>query len=143
MKVEGPQTPALSRLRRKTVGGASESDFASALESEMEATSSTANLSGTAASAGVGTILSVQEAEAFEGDAAKERAKSRAEELLRKLEILRLDLLMGVIPHGHLAGLAQSVKSVRETVFDPRLTEILDEIDLRAQVELAKYDPYR
>ena len=37
--------------------------------------------------------------------------------------------------------LSQVVQSRREEVDDPRLVEILDEIDLRAQVELAKLSP--
>jgi hypothetical protein len=118
--------------------------FASALEEESASGGGyLAGLSGTSASAAVSTILALQGAEAEEGDAAKSRAKSRAEELLRKLDLLRLDLLSGGIPRAHLIGLAQAVKTVRVTVMDPQLGEILDEVDLRAQIELAKYDPYR
>lgn len=142
MKVEGPQGARVGQVRRKSATGSADSDFASQLEGETESAAS-AGVSGTAASAAVSTILALQQAEGEEGDAAKERAKKRADELLRELEMLRLDILAGAIPRGHLIALAQTVKTARDNVFDPRLNEILDEIDLRAQVELAKYDPYR
>lgn len=144
MKVEGPQGSArVGGVRRKSATGTPEGDFASQLEGESAAPAAAGGLSGTASSAAVSTILALQEAAGEEGDAAKERAKSRASQLLRELEILRLDLLTGAIPRAHLIALAQTVKTSRDGIFDPRLTEILDEIDLRAQVELAKYDPYR
>lgn len=145
MKVEGPLTPKVGGVRRKSATDpASGESFASALEDESVASATApAGLSGTSASAAVSTILALQGLEAEEGDAAQARAKNRAEDLLRKLDLLRLDLLSGGIPKAHLIGLAQAVKTVRDTVLDPVLNEILDEIDLRAQIELAKYDPYR
>lgn len=143
MKVEGPQTNRVGATRRKPGVSSSGGDFASELESQSEAAPSAGGLSGTSSASMISSLLALQQAEGEEGDAAKERAKSRANELLRELEMLRLDILGGTIPRGHLVALAQTVKTSREGVFDPRLNEILDEIDLRAQVELAKYDPYR
>jgi len=144
MKVEGPHTSRLGNVRRRSATDpAGGSSFADALEGETEAPASTGGLAGTNATAATSAILALQAAEGEEGDAAKERSKARAEELLKKLDMLRMDILTGGIPRGHLVGLAQAVKTVRDKVFDPRLNEILDEIDLRAQVELAKYDPYR
>lgn len=142
MKVEGPNPLRTGQVRRKSATDpASGSDFTSALEDESASAASAGGLSGTSASAAVSTILALQAAAGEEGDAAKERAKSRANELLRQLDLLRLDLLTGAIPKAHLITLAQTIKTSREGVFDPRLNEILDEIDLRAQVELAKYTP--
>ena len=143
MKVEGPNPLRPGAVRRKGAPGATDSSFADALDSAEASADVPANITGASASAAVSTILALQSAEAEEGDAATARSKSRAEDMLRKLDLLRLDLLTGGIPRDHLVGLAQAVKSSRENVFDPRLNEVLDEIDLRAQVELAKYDPYR
>lgn len=95
------------------------------------------------ASAPVGALLTLQASPGAEGDAASARAKTRAEELLRRLDLLRVDLLGGGIPRDRLIGLARALKTLRDQTFDPRLNTVLDEIDLRAQVELAKYDPYR
>ncbi len=142
MKVEGPNGPRIGSVRRKPGVSSSGGDFASELEGQSEAAPSAGGLSGTSASAMIGSLLALQQAPGEEGDAAKERAKSRAEELLRELDLLRLDILTGVIPRGHLVAIAQTIKTSRDGVFDPRLNEILDDIDLRAQVELAKYNPY-
>ncbi len=140
MKVEGPNPLRAPGARRK-VGDAG-GDFASALGGDEENTSS-AGVTGTTHTAAASSLFALQSVDADEGDAAKRRARNRAEELLRKLDQIRTGLLLGAIPRSHLIGLAQSIKTVRDTVMDPRLTDILDEIDLRAQVELAKYDPYR
>jgi hypothetical protein len=45
---------------------------------------------------------------------------------------------MGTIPMAKLEALAQLVRAKREQIDDPKLIEILDEIELRAAVELAK-----
>jgi len=144
MKVEGPHPSRVGTVRRRSATDpAGSSSFADALEGESEASAAAGGLAGTSATTATSAILALQASEGEEGDAAKERSKTRAEELLKRLDMLRMDILAGGIPRGHLMGLAQAVKTVRDRVFDPRLNEILDEIDLRAQVELAKYDPYR
>lgn len=143
MKVEGPQNARVGQVRRKSAAGSADGDFASQLDTGAEAPASAGGVGTPASIAAVGSLLALQQAQGEEGDAAKERAKNRANQLLRELDLLRLDILTGVIPRGHLVALAQTIKTSRDGVFDPRLNEILDEIDLRAQVELAKYDPYR
>ena len=47
--------------------------------------------------------------------------------------------LVGVPLQAQLAQLAQTIRARREEIDDPRLAEILDEIELRAAVELAKF----
>jgi len=49
-----------------------------------------------------------------------------------------LGLLMGTIPMAKLEQLAQLMRAKREQFDDPKLQEILDDIELRAAVELAK-----
>src|SRR5258708_9216790 len=66
------------------------------------------------------------------------RARQRGEDILARLEELRLGLLEGRIPRERLDGLVRLCADQRGKVADPRLNEILDEIDLRARVELAK-----
>lgn len=48
------------------------------------------------------------------------------------------DLLTGMFHHDRLLALRREIKDQRVTVEDPRLMAILDDIDLRASVELAK-----
>ncbi|MCX8501416.1 MAG: flagellar assembly protein FliX [Alphaproteobacteria bacterium] len=69
----------------------------------------------------------------------RRRAKQRAEEILKVLERIRNDLLSGEISIEALRQLTATLNQDRSSFIDPKLNEILDEIDLLAQVELAKY----
>jgi len=59
-------------------------------------------------------------------------------ELLDKLEDIRLGLLLGAIPKDNLSDLAHRMREKKQQVDDPGLLEIIDEIELRAEVEIAK-----
>lgn len=95
------------------------------------------SVTGARAVGGVDTLLSVQEM----GDAldSESRARQRAEDILDRLDEVRHGLLTGALSRHQLENLARRVRQKRETVSDPRLVEILDQIELRAEVELAKY----
>ena len=58
--------------------------------------------------------------------------------MLDLLDDVRLGLLEGTIPASRLIALADTVRGKRDEVSDPRLAEVLDEIELRAAVEAAK-----
>ena len=83
-------------------------------------------------------VLAVQETPDAAKGRAKQRARDRGMKMLDFLEEIRIGLLMGVIPKDRLEQLAQMVRAKREQIEDPALTAILDEIELRAAVELAK-----
>ena len=64
----------------------------------------------------------------------------RADSLLDQLSELQADLLAGAVPAGRLRALTDMLRVRREGIDDPRLNDLIDEIELRAQVELAKFD---
>ncbi|MCE2510748.1 MAG: flagellar assembly protein FliX [Alphaproteobacteria bacterium] len=66
-------------------------------------------------------------------------AKAFAEKLLDQLDALRHALLAGAISPAQLRELQDFVRMKRVKVADPWLADVLDEIELRASVELAKY----
>ncbi len=103
---------------------------------ESEETGATSAISSTSSVSG---ILGVQEVDDALAQASK--GKMRAEDILDRLEDLRLELLSGGISRDKLMQLTRIVNLRRGQIKDPRLAEILDAIDLRAQVELAKYSP--
>lgn len=70
--------------------------------------------------------------------AQRRRAVQRGSTLLDRLDDLRMALLSGSLSPGQIAELQRAVASERGLVDDPRLLAVLDEIDLRAKVELAK-----
>lgn len=86
----------------------------------------------------VSGILGLQEVDDATERAA--RGKKRAEGILEQLDDLRLDLLAGTISRERLMRLMHIVETRKVEVTDPKLKQVLDEIDLRARVELAKYN---
>jgi hypothetical protein len=73
----------------------------------------------------------------------RRRMQDRAEKVLDALDDVHRGLLSGSLSTVQMERIAQSVTSRREKVNDPRLVEILDQVDLRAQVELAKLEMAR
>ena len=66
------------------------------------------------------------------------RGRRRGEDLLDRLDELRLALLTGRLSPGRIHALSAMVAAQKEQVTDPGLSQILEEIELRAAVELAK-----
>jgi hypothetical protein len=85
----------------------------------------------------VDSLLALQEVP--DPTAGTSRAKLRAQDLLDHLDEVRHGLLAGALSRQMLDRLARLARSERQSVDDPRLQELLDEIELRAAVELAKY----
>jgi len=62
--------------------------------------------------------------------------------MLDILDEIKLSLLMGQLPKAKLSRLLSVVERQNGTFNDPRLGEVLAEIELRARVELAKFGTY-
>jgi hypothetical protein len=89
--------------------------------------------------ADLNAVLTLQEApDATSRNRSRQRARERGNLMLDHLEELRLGLLLGTVPLAKLETLGQLVRAKREYIDDPKLLAILDEIELRAAVELAK-----
>lgn len=138
MKIEGPQGPQKSSGSRKS-SGASASD-ASAFRSLMatDETSSSASSAPAQHINALDILLAVQGADDPAGRAARKRMMDRSDDILEALENIKNGLLMGTLTVGDVINVADVVASHREKISDPTLTELMDEIDLRAQVEIAK-----
>lgn len=130
----GRGTAATRKSRKTTVSGGSFSDTLKETAESLE----TGAAGGVGGVSSVGAIISVQEVP----DSTEERSRgllmSYGDELLAKLDDLRVGLLVGAIPKDDLADLAHRMRQKKQQVDDPRLTEIIDEIELRAEVEIAK-----
>ena len=70
----------------------------------------------------------------------RRRAMGRAGAILAALEGLKLDLLEGLLTPGAIQALTRAVREQRALTDDPRLEGVLDEIETRAAVELAKLE---
>ena len=86
----------------------------------------------------ISAVLALQDiADSTERDA---NEFTRGTNILEHLDRIRLGLLSGGIPRQTLQRLAAELNATRSATADPRLRAIIDEIDLRARVEIAKYD---
>jgi hypothetical protein len=138
MKVE-PTTPRPATTVRKTgsASGSSSGGFAKALNDTQPTHSPQMPVS--VGFTDMTTVLALQEApDATTRSRARARARERGSLMLDQLDEIRMGLLLGTIPIAKLEQLGQSVRAKREQIDDPRLLAILDEIELRAAVELAK-----
>jgi hypothetical protein len=137
MKVD-PSTPlrGAAPTRRGERAGARDTGFARHLDTAAGG-GAAAGAAGIAAT-GLAGILSLQEVD--DATAGRRRAVSRGETLLDRLDALRHGLLLGTLGRPQLRELERLVGLQRDSVADPGLAALLDEIDLRVQVELAKYD---
>jgi hypothetical protein len=68
------------------------------------------------------------------------KARERGNAMLDRLEAIRIGLLDGVVSAETIAELGRLVRDPQDSAGDPRLAGLLDEIELRAAVELAKLE---
>jgi len=126
-----PILPASPRRDGKS-GSASGTGFSSAVSGEHPVSGATASRPLLP----VDGLFQLQEVP--DALAQRRRAVQRGGTLLDRLDDLRLALLAGSLSPGQLSELQRAISSERGLVDDPRLLSVLDEIDLRARVELAK-----
>jgi len=138
MKIDPTQVRPAATRRVGAAQPASGGGFAAALHEESAAAGGNSAVGGTVGLSGVSTVLALQGAPDSTERRARQRAIQRGDAMLDDLEEIRLGLLLGAIPRARLEQLAQLVRARREQVDDPKLMAILDEIELRAAVELAK-----
>lgn len=139
MKITGPTRTgagAPARSARPAAGGFSLGGAGSAA-----AAGPTAATAGALAVGSVDALLALQAAE--DPLERRRRAVRRGEGLLDRLETLKLALLGGGASGPALDGLARAVREQRDQIDDPRLEGVLDEIEARAAVELAKAEVAR
>ena len=138
MKVTSTRpTKAGSEIRQPRKATGTGTRFAEELSAAVES-SATESVNETTPASAVGSILSVQDSSGDEGRRRRSLARERANDLLDRLERLRREILAGVVSKDQLQELARRLRAGRMTSDDPRLNEILAEIELRTQVEIAK-----
>ncbi len=92
-----------------------------------------------AATSGIEALLALQSVD--DPLNARRKGVRRGRSLLDVLESIKVDLLIGRVGEGRLNTLMALVTSARERA-DPELESLLDDIELRARVELAKHGRY-
>lgn len=100
-----------------------------------------APVGGAAGVAGVASVDALLTLQAAGGPTERRRrAVRRAGRILDVLEEVRLSLLGGDLDLPTLERLRRAVREERDATDDPKLEAVLDEIETRAAVELAKHE---
>lgn len=139
MKIDrtGPARPAVPTKRSDRAGKSGNTSFSQHLKSGTD------DVAGAAAVTPVGAVdalLTIQEVEDATSGRAKAAARKWGHDVLDQLERLRIGIISGIVPRHDLERIAASVERQRSRTNDPALEQILNEIELRAKVELAKLD---
>jgi hypothetical protein len=135
MKVTGATGPSASQGSRpaRAAGGFSVPGAGQAAPASAPAAAS--SVSGVA---GMTALMALQGVE--DATERRRRAVRRGSGLLDRLDELKMALLAGEPGSGALERLSRSLREERPDDADPGLKAVLDQIDLRAAVELAKAD---
>lgn len=133
--VNSAKTVTVARRKKKSDGHGAE--FAEHLKDAAEPSEGGQALE-TSSLRALDTLLAVQEVPDATEERSRGLARQHGQDLLDHLDQLRHDLLIGAVPKDRLAELARRVRARRRMSDDPRLNEIIDEIELRAEVEIAK-----
>jgi hypothetical protein len=138
MKVSGPAGPSAAGGARP----AGSSSAASGFEPIM--TPAASGPAGVSAGGAVSRISSVDALIALQEVGGplerRRRATGRASRILDALDTLKLELLEGGLTASVVEALMRAVRDQRALTDDPRLEGVLDEIETRAAVELAKLE---
>jgi hypothetical protein len=138
MKISGVGSKGAASGPRRTDKNSKPGEFRRALVDSMDQAEESHAVEAPVGIGGVDALLMVQQADDALERETRRRLVRRGESLLDGLEELRHGLLMGEIPVEKMAILAQTIRDRRESSTDPRLSALLDEIELRVEVELAK-----
>lgn len=138
MKVNGPRNLSGASGARKSGKPDAASGFNPGGASSAQGPNASGGLSGAGAIGSVDALLALQGAGDFRE--AKKQATDRAFSLLDVLDDLKIALLDGTMPRQTLMRLMDTLKTRRDSTDDPKLEAMLDEVEVRAAVELAKHD---
>lgn len=115
-------------------GSASDSGFSVSAGEQSRAQ----NVSAPGPIAALDSILTLQGLD--DSTSGRSKGLARGNQLLDMLDEVRDGLLGGGVPRATLTRLAHAVSQRQDQFNDPKLQAVLDEIELRAHVELAKLE---
>lgn len=135
MRIEQSSSLSSTVARRGAQPASSGSGFAQALSQDTATTATNASTAVTT----VDNLFMLQEvAEDLTGR--RKAAVKRGDSMLDRLDDIRIALLTGSLPRGQLESLRRMAQERGDILNDPQLQSVLDDIELRVAVELAKLD---
>jgi hypothetical protein len=134
MRISGPNAPAAATagpVSRRTSTGT----FSLPQDETAAAAGGTGGVRGVP---GIDALLALQGIESV--DERRRRAVKRGHTALDLLDEMKLGLLSGRLDPGMLLKLKTAAAGLKDLSGDPRVDQVLAEIDLRVEVELAKVE---
>ncbi len=137
MKVNGPGAVKPGTVRR---GGKSSAGKPGEFARHIAGNEADLPSSGISGATQIGSVEALLAIQGVSDPTHKQHGPAfrRAEDLLEHLEGIRDGILAGVIPRPQLQDLVRRLAEQRPRENDPLVISLLDEIELRAKVELAK-----
>lgn len=123
--------------RGKSAASGTGGAFASTLQNATASPAATAS-SGASPVFSVGSVLAIQETPHATEETAKNNLRRFGNDVLDHLDHMRIGILEGSVSKERLTDLARMLREKREQTDDPRLNSVINEIELRAEVEIAK-----
>lgn len=138
MKISQTGSAASASRSRKT-GKADQVDADGAFRQHIDdGGAPSPKAAGTAPLAALSNLLAIQEVP--DPTTGKKRAVLHGATLLDELKELQIGLVQGWVSEDKLRSLSHMLDQPRPTIDDPGLNQVLDDIELRAAVELAKIE---
>jgi hypothetical protein len=132
----GP-TKAENKKNKNSSAGAGDFDKLLESDSSSEAEESQES-SPTSAASPANPFLALQEIEDREGE--KEEFRQYSRQVLKSLEEVKWGLLEGELNLSHIKELKVMLENKAKNFTDPKIKEVCEELQLRAAVEIAKYE---
>src|SRR5215472_7290770 len=130
----GPTAPAATPAARRSAAG-------SFTLSQDDAPATTAGTAGVRTLGSIDALLALQGVGAVETpEERRRRAVKHGHAALDLLDEMKLGLLSGRLDPAMLLKLKTAAASLKDLSGDPRVDQVLAEIDLRVEVELAKVE---
>ncbi len=135
MRIENTRSTSGAKSTRKTASSAD----ASAFEKSLNETSGPERTAAAAPAAQLSSVAALMALQATEDPLErKRRAERRGRQMLDGLDRLKLDVLEDRDPIPTLLKLRGMLESSREDSGDSQLEALIDQVELRVEVELAK-----
>ncbi len=137
MKID-PHSPLgpSSSVKKKKKSGDSDSGFASLLD-ETDEIAGKDQVYKTSPVSAMNSVLALQEVS--DDEVNRKKAVRQGNLTLDAIEELRVSVLMGEIPPERLDKIQTRLKEQKLSLNDPVLLQVMQEIEIRVAVELAKY----
>lgn len=135
--INTPPIRPTDKTGKKKSSSATGADF----EGFLDSTGDSQAAQNAAPVQGANSFLFLQEVS--DEEANRRKALQQGKSAIQALEELHRDLLLGRVPEATLRRLEATVAQKRAVFVEPKLQQLLDEIELRAAVELAKLDRAR